>query len=196
MYFDQLNRRQFITVLGGAGVAWPLAVRAQQPAMPVIGFLRSTPAAGFGYMLDAFRRGLNDAGFVEGRSIAVEYRWADNQLDRLPGLAADLVARPVAAIVGAGGPAAQAAKSVSATMPIVFVIGTDPVSTGLVASINRPGGNVTGVVFTSAALVAKLLGMLHELVPKASVIAVLRDPNNPDLESELRDVEEVGRAIG
>jgi putative tryptophan/tyrosine transport system substrate-binding protein len=191
-----MRRREFITLIGGAAAAWPVVARAQQPATPVIGFLRSTPAAGFGYMLDAFRRGLNDAGFVEGRSIVVEYRWADNQQDRLPGLAADLVGRPVAAIVGAGGPAAQAAKSVSATMPIVFVIGTDPVSTGLVASLNRPGGNVTGVVFTSVALVAKLLGMLHELVPKASVIAVLRDPNNPGLESELRDVEEVGRAIG
>src|SRR5262245_12783003 len=149
-----IGRREFITLLGGAAAAWPLAAGAQQAGMPVIGFLRSTPAAGFGYMLDALRRGLNDAGFVEGRSIVVEYRWADNQQDRLPGLAADLVGRPVAAIVGAGGPAAQAAKSVSATMPIVFVIGTDPVSTGLVASLNRPGGNVTGVVFTSVALVA------------------------------------------
>ena len=195
MHFDRLRRREFITLLGGAA-AWPVATRAQQSALPVIGFLRSTPAAGFTYMLDAFRQGLSGAGFVEGKSVAIEYRWADNELDRLPGLAADLVRRQVAAIVGAGGPAAQAVKTATATTPVVFVIGTDPVRTGLVASLNRPGGNVTGVVFTSVALVPKLLGMLHELVPKAPMIAVLSDPNSPGIESEVRDVEEAGRAIG
>src|SRR2546430_8594337 len=191
-----IRRRKFLATLGGVAVAWPLAARAQQPAMPVIGFLRSTPAAGFAYIVDAFRQGLNDAGFVEGKNVAIEYRWADNQQDRLPGLAADLVRRQVAAIVGASSSAAQAAKAATATTPIVFVSGADPVRIGLAASLNRPGGNVTGVVFTVVALAAKLLGMLTELVPTASVIAVLRDPNGPDVEGESRDLEEAGRAIG
>jgi ABC-type uncharacterized transport system substrate-binding protein len=164
--------------------------------MPVVGFLRSTPATGFAYIVDPFRQGLNDAGFVEGKNVAIEYRWADNQQDRLPGLAADLIRRQVAAIVGAGVPAAQASKAATATTPIVFVIGADPVRVGLVASINRPGGNITGVVFSVVPLVAKLLGMLHELVPKASIIAVLHDPNGPDVESQSRDLEEAARAIG
>ena len=190
-----MKRREFITLLGGAA-AWPLAASAQQPALPVVGFLRSTPASGFAYIVDPFRQGLNDAGFVEGKNVAIEYRWADNQQDRLPGLATDLVRRQVAAIVGAGVPAAQAGKAATATMPIVFVIGADPVRVGLVASINRPGGNITGVVFSVVALGAKLLGMLHELVPKASIIAVLRDPNGPDVESQSRDMKEAARAIG
>src|SRR5262245_7121171 len=191
-----MRRREFITLLGGTALAWPLAARAQQSAMPVIGFLRSTSATGFAYIVDAFRQGLNDAGFVEGKNVSIEYRWADNQVDQLPGLAADLVRRQAAAIVGAGGVAAQVGKAATATTPVVFVIGADPVRTGLVASLNRPGGNITGVVFPSVALVAKLLGMLHELAPRASMIAVLRDPNGPDVEGELRDLEEAGRAIG
>ena len=138
---------------------------------------------GSNIIVDAFRQGLNDAGFVEGKNVAIEYHWADNQPDRLPGLAADLVRRQVAAIVGAGGAAAQAGKAATATTPIIFVMGADPVRTGLVASLNRPGGNITGVVFTVAALAAKLLGMLHELVPTASVVAVLRDPNGPEVEA-------------
>ena len=195
MHSNRLKRREFITLLGGAA-AWPLAANAQQPAMPVIGFLRSTPATGFAYIVDPFRQGLNDAGFVEGKNVAIEYRWADNQQDRLPGLAADLMRRQVAAIVGAGVPAAQAGKAATATTPIVFVIGSDPVRVGLVASINRPGGNITGVVFSVGPLVAKLLGMLHELVPKAAIIAVLRDPNGPNVESQSQDLEEAARAIG
>jgi putative ABC transport system substrate-binding protein len=190
-----MNRRAFITLLGGAA-AWPLAARAQQPAMPVIGFLRSTPAAGFEYLVNAFRQGLNEAGFVEGKNVAIEYRWADNQEDRLPELAADLVRRQVAAIVGAGTPAAQASKAATRTTPVVFLSGADPVRIGLVLRLNRPGGNITGVVFTVVALAAKLLGMLTELVPTATVIAVLRDPNGPDVEGESRDLEEAGRAIG
>ena len=190
-----MGRREFVALLGGATVAWPLAARAQQP-MPVIGFLRSTPATAFAYTVDPFRQSLNDAGFVEGKNVAIEYRWADNQQDRLPGLAADLMRRQVAAIVGAGVPAAQAAKAATATTPIVFVIGADPVRVGLVASINRPGGNITGVVFSVDTLRAKLLGMLDELVPKASIITVLLDPNSPDVESQSRDLEEAARAIG
>jgi putative ABC transport system substrate-binding protein len=191
-----IERRKFLATLGGAAAAWPLAARAQQPAMPVVGFLRSTPATGFAYTVDPFRQGLNDAGFVEGKNVAIEYRWADNQQDRLPGLAADLLRRQVAAIVGGGVPAAQAGKAATATTPIVFVIGADPVRVGLVASINRPGGNITGVVFSVTPVVAKLLGMLHELVPKASIIAVLRDPNGADFERQSRDLEEAARAIG
>src|SRR5262245_20443868 len=182
------SRREFITLLGGAAAAWPLKTRAQQPVMPLVGFLRSTQAAGFAYIVDAFRQGLNDVGFVEGKNAAIEYRWADNQQDRLPGLAADLVRRQVAVIVGAGTPAAQASKAAATTTPVVFVIGADPVSVGLVANLNRPGANVTGVVFTVVALATKLLGMLHELVPKASVVAVLLDPNGPDVEGESRDL--------
>jgi putative ABC transport system substrate-binding protein len=191
-----MGRREFVALLGGATVAWPLAARAQQQPMPVIGFLRSTPATAFAYTVDPFRQSLNDAGFVEGKNVAIEYRWADNQQDRLPGLAADLMRRQVAAIVGAGVPAAQAAKAATATTPIVFVIGADPVRVGLVASINRPGGNITGVVFSVDTLRAKLLGMLDELVPKASIITVLLDPNSPDVESQSRDLEEAARAIG
>ena len=190
-----MKRRAFITLLGGVTL-WPLAARAQQQAMPVVGFLRSTQATGFAYIVDAFRQGLNDVGFVEGKNVAIEYRWAENQQDRLPELAADLIRRQVAAIVGAGTPAAQACKAATTTTPIVFVSGADPVSIGLVARLNRPGGNITGVVFTVVALAAKLIGMLNELVPKASVIAVLRDPNGPDVEGESRDLEEAGRAIG
>ncbi len=190
-----MRRRGFITLLSAAA-AWPLAARAQQQAMPVVGFLRSTQATGFAYIVDAFRQGLNDVGFVEGKNVAIEYRWAENQQDRLPELAADLIRRQVAAIVGAGTPAAQACKAATTTTPIVFVSGADPVSIGLVARLNRPGGNITGVVFTVVALAAKLIGMLNELVPKASVIAVLRDPNGPDVEGESRDLEEAGRAIG
>ena len=190
-----MRRREFITLLSAAA-AWPLAARAQQQAMPVVGFLRSTQATGFAYIVDAFRQGLNDVGFVEGKNVAIEYRWAENQQDRLPELAADLIRRQVAAIVGAGTPAAQACKAATTTTPIVFVSGADPVSIGLVARLNRPGGNITGVVFTVVALAAKLIGMLNELVPKASVIAVLRDPNGPDVEGESRDLEEAGRAIG
>ena len=193
---SHIGRRKFLATLGGAAITWPLAARAQQPAMPVVGFLRSTPATGFAYIVDPFRQGLNDAGFVEGKNVAIEYRWADNQENRLPGLAADLMRRQVAAIVGAGVPAAQAGKAATTTTQIVFVIGADPVRVGLVASINRPGGNITGVVFSVTPLLAKLLGMLHELVPKASIIAVLRDPNGPDVESQSRDLEEAARAIG
>jgi putative ABC transport system substrate-binding protein len=188
-----MRRREFITLLSGAAAAWPLAAVAQQPAMPVIGFLRSTPSASFMHFVAAFRKGLKEAGFVEGQNVSVEYRWADNQLDRLPSLAAELVQQQVAVIVG-NTQAAKAAKTATQTIPIIFVSGDDPVTIGLVASLNRPSGNVTGVVFFSSGyLGAKRMELLCELVPKAAFIAVLMDPN---FATELPAVEQAGRALG
>ena len=188
-----LERREFITLLGGTAATWPLGAHAQQPALPVVGFLRSTAAASAAHLVAAFRQGLNETGFVEGRSVAIEYRWADNQNDRLPALVADMVRRRVAVIVAGGQSAANAAKAASHT-PIVFVVGFDPVQNGLVSSLNRPGGNITGISFFSGAgLVAKRLGLLHELVPKASIIAVLLDAHG---EFQPEDVEAAARAIG
>ena len=190
-----MKRREFITLLGGAAAGCPLAARAQQPGVPVIGFLRSTTAAGSSHLVTAFGQGLNEAGFVEGKNVAIEYRWADDHHDRLPALAADLVRRPVAVIV-ANAVSTQAAKTATSTIPIVAVTGVDPVRTGLVTSLSRPGGNVTGVMFTTSDLTAKRLGLLHELVPKATVVGVLLDRNVPEVEFELRDAEAAGRAIG
>ena len=192
-----MKRREFITLLGGAMAAplWPVAARAQQPVMPVIGFLRSTAAAGSAHLVSAFRQGLKETGFVEGQNVGIDYRWADDQDDKLKGMAADLVRRRVAVIVG-NTPSTRAAKAATATVPIVFVMGSDPVRAGLVASINRPGGNVTGVVFTTGDLTAKRLGLLHELVPKAAVIAVLLDPNYPEIEFATKEAEAAGRTIG
>jgi putative ABC transport system substrate-binding protein len=176
-----MRRREFIMLLGAA-VAWPLAARAQQAAMPVVGFLRSgTPTSVPKERLTAFRQGLREAGFVEGQDCAVEYRWADNQFDRLPALVADLLRRPVAVIV-TNTPGALAAKAATTTVPVVFTTGGDPVRAGLVASLNRPGGSVTGVSFMTVELGAKQLGLLHELRPAATRIAVLIDPNFPTTE--------------
>src|SRR5262245_55004976 len=190
------NRRKFIALLGGAAATtWTIAARAQQPAMPVVGFLRSTTAAGAVHLVAAFRQGLNEAGFVEGQNVAIEYRWAEDQYDRLPALAADLVRRQVA-VIKANGIAVPAAKAATATIPIVFTTGFDPIRTGFVTSLSRPGGNVTGVVFTITDLATKQLALLHELVPKAAIIAVLGHANVPELDVELREIEAAGRAIG
>jgi putative ABC transport system substrate-binding protein len=189
-----MKRREFISLLGGAA-AWPLAARAQQPAMPVIGLLRSTPAAPFAHLVVALRQGLSDEGFVEGRNIAIEQRHADNQLDRLPGLAADLVRRQVSVILGNVG-AVDAARAATATIPIVFVTGEDPVKSGLVASLNRPEANLTGVTFFGGAqLNAKQLELLRDLIAKATVFAVLGDVNYPAFEAGLPAVQEAGRAL-
>jgi putative ABC transport system substrate-binding protein len=190
-----VKRRDFITLLGGAAAAWPLPARAQQPAMPVIGFLRSTSLAASTPMIAGFRQGLTAAGFNEGQNVAIEYRYADNQLDRLPGLVAELIRLPVAVIV-ANIIAALAAKAATTTVPIVFATGSDPVVDGLVPSLNRPGGNVTGVSFVAGLLGAKRLEMLRQLVPTAATIAMLVGIDTLEARVERRDVELAAQALG
>jgi len=190
-----MRRREFITLLGGTAAAWPFAARAQQPTMPVVGFLRSATLADVPHWVAAFRQGLKEAGFVEGQNVAIEFRSADNQLDRLPALVADLIRQPVAVILG-NTDAALAAKAATTTVPIVFASGSDPVRDGLVASLNRPGGNVTGLVYFSAVLGAKRLELLRQLVPGATTIAVLVNPNTPLTEAERKDVQAAAQAIG
>jgi putative ABC transport system substrate-binding protein len=176
---------------------WPLAARAQQPAMPVVGFLSSRSPGESASVVAAFRQGLTETGSIEGKNVAIEFRWAEGQYDRLPALATELVGRQVAVIAAVGDAVSTlAAKGAAPTIPIVFVIGGDPVSFGLVASINRPGGNITGVSLISSVLGAKRLGLLHELVPNAAVIGLLVNPDNPNAEPERKDVEEAGRTIG
>jgi putative ABC transport system substrate-binding protein len=189
------RRREFIALLGGAAVAWPLAARAQQAAVPLIGLVRSTSSADSLHIVAAFRQGLKQAGFVEGQDCAIEYRWADNQLDRLPALVADLLRQPVDVIV-ANTPAALAAKAATTTVPIVFAGGRDPVRDGLVGSLSRPGGNITGVHFFFSELGAKRLDLLRQIAPTATTIAVLVNPNHGDTEAERADVLATGRAIG
>ena len=191
-----MRRREFIALLGGAAVAWPLAAGAQQPALPVIGFMSGRAPEDSSYLVDAFRQGLIQSGFVEGRNVAVEFRWAYGDYDRLPALAAELVGRNVAVLVGVGGDnSAVAAKRATSTIPIVFGMGGDPIKAGLVESLNRPGGNATGFTLLTNQLEPKRVGLMHELVPTASLLGALLNPGFLPAADQLRDVEEAARAV-
>jgi putative ABC transport system substrate-binding protein len=193
-----MQRREFITLLGGAAAAWPLAARAQQPGMPVIGVLYAVSAVEWADRMAAVRQGLKESGFVEGRNVAIEYRWADGHLDRLPAMAADLVRRKVAVIlVGGSAVAIRAAMAATQSIPIVFTSGTDPVTAGLVASLNKPGGNVTGVAMLDSELGSKRLELLHELIPTAMKIALLVNPHNPDTSKvDIESGQAAARRLG
>ena len=192
-----MRRREFIELIGGAAASLPFAARAQEPAMPAVGFLHAASASYLSQYVDALRKGFAEAGYVEGQNLAVEYRWAEGHYDRLTSLAADLVERQVAVILAMGGTdPARAAKAATSTIPIVFVSAADPVRTGLVASLNRPGGNVTGVSLIASALDEKKLGLLHELVPKASLVAGLINPNYPGAKAQTAEVQESAGHLG
>jgi putative tryptophan/tyrosine transport system substrate-binding protein len=192
-----MRRREFIALLGGTAAAWPLAARAQQPAMPVIGFMSGRAPQDSAHLVSAFRQGLAETGFVEGQTVTIEFRWANGDYDRLPALAADLVSRKVAVLVGVGGDvSALAAKKATATIPVVFGMGADPVKAGLVASFNRPGGNATGFTLLTSEMESKRLGLLREIVPAVQLIGILVNPKFPSSSQELNDIELAAKGIG
>src|SRR5262249_1516319 len=191
----QMRRRDFLMLLGASSAAWPLAARAQQPRMPVVGFFTAGSTASFGHIASAFRDGLRELGFIEGQNVAIEYPWAEDQYDGLPALAADLIQRRVS-VIAAGPRATDAAKALTTSIPIVFLAGSDPVRTGLVASLNRPGGNLTGVTVLAADLTAKRFGMLHDAVPQAGMVGVLWDSTLPRPEFAIQEVEAAARVLG
>src|SRR5580704_6173945 len=181
-----MRRREFITIASGVAIAWPLTARAQQPAMPVVGFINGGSPEGYAPMVAAFHSGLNERGYIEGTNVLFEYRWAEGHYDRLPSLATDLVGRQVA-VIAANTPATPVAKAATTTTPIVFVTASDPIASGFVTSLNRPGGNLTGVALLNVEIGSKRLELLHELVPKAS-LGLLINPTNPNAESQTRDM--------
>jgi putative ABC transport system substrate-binding protein len=197
MQFDHFNRRDFIALVGGAAVAWPVAVQAQQQGMPIIGFLSARSPGEAGFDLAAFRQGLGQAGYFEGKNVTIEYRWAEGRYDRLPALSAELVARQVTVIAAVGGePSGLAAKAATATIPIVCTLGGDAVAAGLVASINRPGGNITGVTIIGAEMGPKRVELAHQLVPNGNVLAALVSPKYPLALAEARDMQAAARSLG
>jgi putative tryptophan/tyrosine transport system substrate-binding protein len=191
-----LKRREFLTLLGGAAAAWPLTARAQQPAMPVVGFLRDSTAAGSEFMVNGLRKGLAEAGFVEGRNLTIEYAWTEGRSERLSALAAELVDRHVHVIVSSALNATYAAKAATSTIPVVFAVNNDPVATKLVPSLNRPGGNLTGVAYLGSELGGKRLGLMHEMLPKVTDFAVLAHPTYPSSAPFISDVKAAARGMG
>jgi len=190
-----MRRRDFIKVIASSAAAWPLAARAQQKAIPVVGFINSASPKPYAPNVEGFLQGLKDAGYIEGRNVSIEYRWAEGQYDRLPAMAAELVRRDVTVIV-ANTPAAPIVKAATSTIPVIFLTGEDPVGSGLVVSLNRPEGNVTGIAITGPVLLGKQLGVLHQLVPAATSISVLVNPHNPVSESSIKGAQEAARALG